>query len=267
MKDGMLRAAVMVVLGLLILGFLFPEKPEEEAEGITVLEPCEETEEVCIHICSAVALRQRDGRYLIEVTFTTDLTGELKEMWMVTVFCQEQRQTFSLTKDNQNDVHMVSFLTPAQPETVKVEVRYHQTEPGLLLMSDGEGRLCAQTVAPVNGERILMLSGGEPGSAYTIYWVAELYELLSGMVILNLDPTAEDLDFYGVKERYRITLIADDKGDAYCNFTAEGLADGVYLVTGEAGACYVCLPQVEASGEFRSSVTRLLLVGEQGDAT
>ena len=261
-KVRIIRTAVMIVLGMLLILMLLPGKAEEKNAGITVAAPYGENGDVYVHICFANAVRQRDGRYLVEVEFTTDTAQDLTGMRMVTVFCGEHKKVFSLTKDNMEELHSVNLVTEDQPEAVNVEVRYHQTEAGLLLMSDGEGKLCGEAVAPVDGDRILQLSGGQPGASYQIYAVAELYELLSGMVILNLEPKAEELVTYAVRERLMTTLTADENGDAFCNFTQEGFKDGVYLVAGEGDAHYVCLPQVEASGEFKSAVARLSLGSE-----
>ena len=263
MKGGELRLAAVILLVFVLVAELLPGKKGEKGDaGINVTAPYEENREVFIHVCSANAVRQRDGRYLVEVEFTTDSPGKLENMRMVTVFCGEQKTGFSLTKENLENVHTVSFLTAIQPETVRVEVRCHQTEAGLLLMSEGEGQLCGEAAAPVDGDRILQLSGGQPGASYQIYQVAELYELLAGMVVLNMEPTAREREAYAVRERYSTTLTMDERGAAICNFTLEGMEDGVYLVTGEGEAYYVCLPQVEASGEFKSSIVRLSLGDE-----
>lgn len=263
MKGGGMRLAAVILLVLVLVAGLLPGKREEKGDAeINVTAPYEENREVFVHVCAANAVRQRDGRYLVEVEFTTDSPGKLEIMRMVTVFCGDQKNGFSLTKQNLEEIHTVSFLTAGQPETVRVEVRYHQTEAGLLLMSDGEGQLCGEAAAPVNGDRILQLSGGRPGASYQIYQVAELYELLSGMVVLNVEPTAREREAYAVRERYSTTLTMDEHGAASCNLTLEGMEDGVYLVTGEGEAHYVCLPQVEASGQFKSSVVRLSLGDE-----
>lgn len=263
MKQNIIRTAAVAVLGILLMLALLPEKAEEERNtGIPVTVPPEEKRDIYIHVCSVDALRQRDGQYLVEVKLTLDSPGKPENMRMVTVFCGDQKRVFSLTKENFEDVHTVCFLAADQPETVRVEVRYHQTEAGLLLMSEGEGQLCGEAIAPVNGDRILLLSGGVPDASYQIYQVAELYELLSGMVVLNLKPTARELNTYAVRERYMTSLTVDEQGTACWNLTLEDVEDGVYLVTGEGEAHYVCLPQVDASGELISSVARLSLGDE-----
>ena len=93
--------------------------------------------------------------------------------------------------------------------------------------------------------------------------MAELHELLSGMVALSMEPSPEEMELYGVGERYVTTLILDENGNATCNFTLEGFGDGVYLVAGERDAYYICLPLVEATGEFRGSAARLSLREDQ----
>ena len=267
MRKRILRSAIMAALGILLIAMLLPEKAEEEKDaGITVSVPAEEAEEVYVYICSADALRQRDGSYLVEVEFMTDTAQGFDGMRMVTVFCGDQKAVFSLTKENLDEVHTVSFAAADQPEEVKVEVRYHETEAGLLLMSDGDGLLCGKAIAPVDGDRVLRLSGGRAGASYRIYRVAELHELLSGMVVLSMEPSPEEMELYGVGERFVTTLILDENGNATCNFTLEGFGDGVYLVAGEGDAYYICLPLVEATGEFRGSAARLSLREDQQNA-
>lgn len=266
MKTGAIRLPAMFLLILLLVLGLIPEKSwQEEDTGIIVSRPCEENGDIDIHIREANAQRQTDGRYLVEVTFTTHAAYKLDNMRMVTVFCGEQSSTFPLTEDNLEDIHTVCITEAVQPESVRVEVRAHRTEGGLLLIADGEGQLCAEACAPVSGDRILLISGCRPEAVYEVYRVAELSDLLSGMVVLNLVPTAEELDTYAVPTRYMTSLTGNDKGAASCNFTMEGYDDGVYLIVGEKKACYVCVPQVEVSGAFRSSVVRLSFSDEQGD--
>ena len=55
-------------------------------------------------------------------------------------------------------------------------------------------------------------------------------------------------------------------GTAICNFSQKGLADGLYLAVGEEETFYLCLPQVDASGELLSSMVSFSLVDRREDA-
>ena len=258
MKNVVLRLMTMVVLGVLLLGLLPGKTQYRETEEITVLRN-PEPEEIYIYIRSAKARHQDDGNGLVEVEFTTDTAQVLTEMRMVTVYCGKQDLTFALTEENQGDVHRVSFLTAEQPETVRIEIRAHETQEGLLLISDGDGQLCGKAEAPVDGERILLLSGACPGTVYQIYRIAELPELMSGELRVSGEPTVKEREGYAVPERHAVTLIADTDGNAACNFTREGLADGLYLAVGKEENFYLCLPRVDATGELIGSILRIPL--------
>lgn len=257
MKRVFIRLAA-AVLALLLFAVLLAEKQErkESTEG-TTSGTYGEAEPVYIHIRSADAVWQRNGEYFVEVVFTTDMVKKLEDMRMVTVFCGEQQSDFFLTADNMDDVHTVFFKEVIQPEVIRVEVRAHQTEEGLLLIREGEGQLCGEAVSPVNGDRVLQLSSADAGAVYKIYRVAELSDLLSGMVVLNRTPTVKERVAYAVSENYITTLVADTHGTATCNFTREGLADGIYMVVGERESFYACLPMVDPSGAFVSSTVRI----------
>ena len=259
MKNFALRLTAMVVLGVLLLVALLPGKtPKRDAEEITVYQN-PESEEIYIHIRSAEARYLDNGNSVIEVEFTTDTAKKLTGMRMVTVFCGNQKLRFALTEENQEDVHRVSFLAAEQPEWVWIEIRSHETQAGLLLISDGEGQLRGSASAPVDGDRILYLSGSRPGAVYQIYRISELSELLSGELSLSEKPTVKERETYAVPERHATTVIADPDGTALCNFTREGLADGLYLAVGEGEDLYLCLPRVDASGELMGSILRLSL--------
>ena len=258
MKHAAWRLTAMLVLGVLLLGLLPGKKQYRETEEITVLRN-PEPEEIYIYIRSAKTRHQDDGNSLVEVEFTTDTAQMLSEMRMLTVFCETQSLTFALTEENQGDVHSVSFVTAEQPETVRIEIRAHETQPGLLLISDGEGQLCGYAEAPVDGDRILKLSGVRPGAEYQIYRIAELPELLSGELCLSENPTVKEQETYAVPDRHAVTLVADIDGTAICNFTREGLPDGLYLAVGEEDVFYLCLPRVDATGALISSILRIPL--------
>lgn len=258
MREAAARLGAMVMLVMILFAGMIPGEPQtpdaEEATGSVV-----EEQEISVYIRKATAARQGAGGYLVEVEFTTHTPEKLTGMRMVMVFCGDQKSRLSLTEENQDAIHSSSFLLAEHPETVRVEVRSHQTEAGLLLISDGEGRLCGQASAPVDGDRLLYLEGGRPGASYGIYKIASLSELLSGMVALSERPTVKECQTYGVEENCVATLMVERDGTAFCNFSREGLEDGLYLVVGEGEAYYACIPQVDASGELRSSVTRLSL--------
>ena len=258
MKNVVLRLITMVVLGVLLLGLLPGKTQYRETEAIAVYSN-PEPDEIYVYIRSARARHQDDGNRLVEVEFTTDTAQVLTEMRMVTVYCGKQNLTFALTEENQGDVHRVSFLTAEQPETVRIEIRAHETQEGLLLISDGEGQLCGRAETPVDGDRILLLSGACPGTTYQIYRIAELPELLSGELCLSENPTVKERETYAIPDRYAITLVADSEGTATCNFTREGFADGLYLAVGEEEDFYLCIPRVDTSGELIGSILRISL--------
>ena len=259
MKNMALRLTSMVVLGVLLFAGLLPGKtPNRNGEEITVHRN-PEPEEIYITVRSAKARRQEEDNSLMEVEFTTDTAQKLTAMRMVTVFCGKQKLSFALTEDNQEDVHRVSFLAEEQPEMVRIEIRAHETQAGLLLISDGEGKLCGSAAAPVDGDRILQLSGARPGAEYQIYRIAELPELLSGELCLSENPTVKERETYAIPDRHAITLVADSEGTATCNFTREGFADGLYLAVGKEENFYLCLPRVDATGELISSILRVCL--------
>ena len=253
MKRGYIRiAAVLLVILLLVL--LLPEKKTDRKEENTVSSGASgEAQPVYIHIRCADAVRKGNGQYSVEVEFTTDVAVELERMQVVTVFCGEGQSEFFLTEDNLESVHRISFTEDFQPESVRVEARCYQTEKGLLLMQEGEGQLCGEATAPVNGDRLLWIFGGSVGEVYRIYRVAELTELLSGMVELNPVPTLRERIQYASEGDPAVTLVTDTTGNAACNFTREGLSDGIYLLAGTAEACYFCIPRVDASGALQSS--------------
>ena len=250
MKHRILRLVVAALLAGFLFFWLLPGEGGRRTELSAPSVPWNGN--VNIHIRSAEAVRQSDGRYLVEVLFTTDAEKIPEDLLVVTVFGREQSVDFPLTEENLGDVHKVCFTEAVQPEQIRVEVCSHQTEADLLLLSDGDGQLCGEASAPVSGDRILTISGAASG-VYQIYWVADLSDLLSGMVVLNLTPTTRELEAYATGKNFVITMTADERGVASCNFTWTGFADGVYLAVGEGKAFYVCLPSVEASGEFRSS--------------
>ena len=192
MKNTALRMLTMAVLGVLMLAGLLPETEQpRDAVEIYVSEN-RQPEEIYITIRSANAWHQEDGSSVIEVEFTTDTAEILTDMRMVTVFSENQKLTFALTGDNQEDIHRVSFKAAEQPETVQIEIRAHETQEGLLLISDGEGQLCGKASAPVNGDRILRLSGARPGATYQIYRIGELSEVLSGEWRLSEKPSVKE---------------------------------------------------------------------------
>ena len=258
-------AAVMLVL-LVLFAVLHWGNAGPQEDGSIIDTGPREPEEIYIYIRSAKSQRKTDGNYLTEVEFTTDIPGELTGMRMVTVFCGKQKTAFSLTEDNLGNVHKVCIPARVPPEMVRVEVWAHQTEKGLLLISDGEGQLCGCAEAPVDGDRILHLSGAKPGASYHLYRIADLSELLSGRVTLSSQPTVKERVAYALPDRYAATITAEADGTLFFNFTREGLPDGIYLALGDGEAFYLCVPQVEASGEFVSSVVRLSVGEEQRDA-
>ena len=266
MRKAAMRLAALVMLAVILFAGLLTGNRGKTVNG-EVTEPEKDPPgEIYVYIRSAKAKHQTEGGYLVEVEFTTDTPDGLSGMRMVTVCCEKQQAAFSLTEDNLGDVHSVSFLTEQQPETVTVEVRAHQTEAGLLLISDGEGQLCGSASAPVNGDRILYLSGAKPCAAYQIYRIADLSDLLSGRIVVSSKPTVKEWETYGISANYATTLTTEADGTAVCNFTREGLEDGIYLAVGEGECFYVCLPKVDASGEFISSVVRISLK-DGGDCT
>ena len=259
MKHMALRMMAVAILGGLLLAGLLPGTgTKRNAEEIMVY-AYPEPEEIYITIRSAKARQLDDGNSLIEVEFSTDTAEILTEMRMVTVFSGNQKLTFALTADNQEEIHRVSFLAKEQPEPVWIEIWAHETQAGMLLISDGEGQLCGRTAAPVDGDRVLELSGACPGAAYQLYRIADLSELLSGELMLSEKPTVKERIAYAVPDRYATTVIADTDGKTVCNFTREGLEDGLYLAVGEDEDFYLCLPRVNASGELISSILRISL--------
>lgn len=260
MREGAIRLVVMVILVVAAAGL--NGKMEGPADTEITVSDSRDWEEIYVFIRSATAQRQSSGEYLVEVEFSTDTPAALTGMRMVTVICGEHRSAFSLTEENQEDVHTVRLMAEDQPETVRVEVRSHDTEAGLLLISDGKGQLCGEAAASVDGDRLLRISGAQPCASFQIYRIADLPELLSGWVVVSSRPTVKERVNYAVSDRYVATIAAEADGTAFVNFTWEGWPDGIYLAVGERESFYICLPQVEASGEFKSSVVRLTLDGD-----
>ena len=87
----------------------------------------------------------------------------------------------------------------------------------------------------------------------------QLPELLSGELCLSENPTVKERETYAIPDRHAITLVADSEGTATCNFTREGLADGLYLAVGKEENFYLCLPRVDATGELIGSILRIPL--------
>lgn len=258
MREGAFRLAATVLLVV----FLFTgtgEKTENREDPDITVSGLSHQDQIDIDIRSATAKRQTEGGYLVAVEFTTHAEKQLMGMRMVTVFCGEQKQGFPLTQENLDEIHRVCIAVQDQPGTVRVEVRAHQTEGALMLISDGEGHLCGEAAAPVDGDRWLRLSGARPCGAYDIYRIAGLSELFSGMVALSERPTVKEQEAYAVPDRYALTLTAEADGSLLCNATRQGLGDGIYLAVGQGEYFYFCLPWVEASGQLISSVSCICL--------
>ena len=256
MQRGLIRLSA-VLLSLLLMIVMLPERPKYEEIRVTAEN--EVPDAVDIHIRSAVARDQGNGTYSVEVVFTTDMAGELEGMRSVTVFGDAQQHSFFLDGDNLEEVHTVCFTESEQPERIRVEVRFHRTEEGLLLMQEGEGVLCGEAEHPVDGDRFLRLSGGVPGEICGLYRVADLSEWLSGTVVLNWPPSVKERAQYAIRQRYAATVSLDKHGSGVLNFTREGLEDGLYLLEYGKMAMYICIPAVEASGTLCSSWVDVVL--------
>lgn len=255
MKHMILRLTIAALAAAFLFVGLLSGETERKADIPVPSAPWNGN--VNIHIRSANAQRQADGRYLVEVVFTTDTAEDPSDLLVATVFGREQTACFLLTEENREKVHEVRFTEAVQPEQVRVEVCAHETEAGLLLVTDDDGQLCGEAIAPVDGDRVLALSGAAPGADYHFYRVAELGEFLSGTVKLSLRPTEQEITSYAINDNHVLTVSAEADGTASANFSQARLADGVYLAVGEGNAFYVCLPQVEASGELRASSVRI----------
>lgn len=195
--------------------------------------------EPSVHIRSAQAVHQADGTYQVRVLLTTDATVHPGEALEISVSCADQRQSLPLTADTAGEVHSLEFSLSEQPEEVRAAVGRSEGEP-----------LGADTAAPVDGDRRLILQGAAPGAVYRLCLVAELWQVLSCPLELCPDPEAATV----APDSPGATLTADSEGNASLNLTRAGLPDGLYLLEGEGKSQYVCLPRVDASGELLSSV-------------
>lgn len=248
-----------------------------------------------LHIQSAKAEKKEDGTFHVTVEFTTTADWNPGDQMTVTVFCEDQHRSFPLTAENMGDVHCVIFENVVKPENVRVEINGYQTAADVFLF-DGSGNrdatqslvgyddstlpVHAEATTHISGDRILNIhkytpanqSGSandgtdvEVGSGYTplanvefeIYRVADLSDLLSGLVVLNKTPTAEEINRYKVSENYITTLVTDGAGFASFNFSEAGYSDGVYLVVEKdnpavavkAEPFYVSLPTTNPNGD------------------
>lgn len=248
-----------------------------------------------IHIRLARAEVQQDGTYQVTAEFTTNADWNPGDSLTVTVFCEDMHTSFPLTQENMGDTHSVSFSGILKPDMLRVEINGYQSAADVFLF-DGSGNrdatqslvgyddstlpVHAEASTHISGDRILNLhkytpaepSGipadgteAEPGSGYTplanvefeIYRVADLWELLSGAVVLNKTPTGPELAQYKVSENYITTLITDGAGFASFNFSRAGYDDGVYLVVEKDNAAvsqkaepfYVSIPATNPEGD------------------
>lgn len=192
--------------------------------------------EPVVHIYSAEAWRQQDGFCHVRMTFATESFCGQRDL---TVYCGEESRRLPLNGENAGEVHTLEFLVAEQPEEIRAAL-------------DGAG----EAAAPVDGERQLVVRASA-GAVFQLQLVAPLWKVLSCPEEIAAEAEREVL----ISDSPRVTLTADGTGRAYLNLTRSGLPDGLYLLTGEGQARYVCVPEVDASGELLGS-TVTLPVGE-----
>lgn len=86
---------------------------------------------------------------------------------------------------------------------------------------------------------------------FEIYQVADLLDVLFGVVKISREPTFQEITRYYIPEK-RVASIKSEEGVASCNFSAANLEDGVYLVVaagGETDPFYACIPAPDLDGE------------------
>lgn len=215
-----------------------------------------------LHIRSAVTERMPEGTYRTQIEFTTTATLVPGDELTVTVFCGDSQKSFPLTENNMEDVQRVVFTHGERAEEVRVEVNGYQQGEGVFLFAPsgapGDAPLLAgchsgplpvhaEVMAPVAGELILDIRRGSPGDV-EVYRVAELWELLSGVVT----PDPADTGAYKTDENRVASLTLDETGCAVVNLSRSGYAEGVYLISSaDAGTedTLVCVPAPDADGE------------------
>jgi hypothetical protein len=87
-------------------------------------------------------------------------------------------------------------------------------------------------------ERILRIYGE---GRYEIYAVADLMDVLFGVIRISREPSPEELTRYVRPER-RVAVLNTREGTAEWNLSRERMEDGVYLVLGGETPIYVCVP-------------------------
>lgn len=100
-----------------------------------------------------------------------------------------------------------------------------------------------------NHDRILRIHTDSADAVFEIYEVADLLDVLFGVVKISREPTAPERARYQTESHLVAAVAADKTGEAVLDLTAAGLEDGVYLVVGQGEPFYVCVPGADAEGD------------------
>lgn len=235
------RLAVVVVLWLLlcamVLGTALP------AAGYEMISQAD------IHIISAWT-EKKEGIVSVSVEFITQFPYDPGNLLWITVSCGGQSCAMPLKKNSPEEVSCVTLSGCVEPDLVRVEINgFRRDRDGNLIPVRGRDE------APVEGDRYLKLHI-EKGETWNLYLVGELWELLNGYLILNPEPTPEEVEIYAITGNLITTWLGLEDGEISWNMTDCGYPDGVYLLLeeGSGEAFYVTVPKVNADGTLVSCV-------------
>lgn len=227
---------------------------------------------------SMTVQKQGDGKFTVTVDVQIQATVSQSDALVLSAAMGQQVQTVQLTPGQTN--YRLTLVDAAAVETVKLEINGTQTAADVFLFDAGGERESSQSMIayddsalPVHAEtelqpRILnfykttVVDNGDgttsriplEGIVFDIYAVMDMDSFTSGKVALPEAPTVEY-----ARENY--TLVASvstgSDGKAVYNLTAEGMADGVYLVAEQknpaivepAAPFFVCVPMTNEQGD------------------
>lgn len=192
---------------------------------------------------------QEDGSYTVTVTGQVNTTVSGGDEMTLSARCAE-----TVINQPLSAAGGFSFTFEGLPERAEVELQINgYQQGGDVYLFDSEGdRTTSQSLVgfdnsylPIHAEitakpdrvlDILKTSSADQGKeplaniSFDIYRVATMEQIETGKVILGENPTAEQVKSFAIPANHVVKLTTDIQGKASYNFTANGMADGVYLV-------------------------------------
>lgn len=195
--------------------------------------------------------RNGDGTYDVTVHYTAGVQLGSDDTLVLTAYSSTVQESVALTAENLSG--SITLTGVKLDEDVTVEINGYQVGGDVYLFDSTGDRSSSQSMVgydssklPVHAQAVVesadhvlniyKTTGKDDGEKplanieFAIYFVASMEDITSGKTTLSEKPTGEELALYQTDANKVATVKTDAAGFASYNLTANGQADGVYLI-------------------------------------